>query len=444
MSQKHPVIASLVQVFVVLAVGIGVMMGLVKTKEKPKQKPRIDRGTVVETVQAKIGPSAVVIEGHGIVQPARRVVVSSEVAGRVKWLKPGLTKGDLIQKGTKLINIDASEYLAALSQQQAQVDRAATELQLERSRKQIAEKEWEIVGGKQPKDDDSLALRGPQLRTAKVALKSARSGRHRAWLNVSRTKLSAPFNAVVQDKQVDIGQLVGPATALLTLAGTDRYWVQVSLPVSRIPWIDVPGIAGAKEGATATVFQTIGEQQYQYAGRVVRMLPDVDPVGRMARLLIAIDDPRGLKRKDGASAPPVPLLLGRYVNVAIQGRQADSVAEIPREALRNGNQVYIMSGDDTLITKKVTILWRKRETVLVRDGVATGDRLIVSPVPGAVEGMKLRQRQETASDRQNDTVSPKVDDKAARKRPSELPPVPGPPATGGSVDKPKSASVKQP
>jgi 3-oxoacid CoA-transferase subunit A len=73
---------------------------------------------------------------------------------------------------------------------------------------------------------------------------------------------------MVLQRQVDLGQLVGPGTPLATLVGTDQFWVQVSIPVDRLGWIAIPGVAGVKDGAgaTAVVEQRIGDQIVKRTG----------------------------------------------------------------------------------------------------------------------------------------------------------------------------------
>src|SRR5690606_11471235 len=136
-------------------------------------------------------------DATGTVVPARSVALSAEVGGRVTWMTPDLVPGGRIAANKPLLQIDARDYKLAVEQQYAAVDRARTELELERGRRKIAEREWELLG-KGSGGDGNLALREPQMRTAEVAVKAAESGLERARLAVGRTKISLPFNALVQ------------------------------------------------------------------------------------------------------------------------------------------------------------------------------------------------------------------------------------------------------
>lgn len=371
-------------VVVVLAIGFGSCIVLSNMRPTAEKKPAAESAPIVETSAVTIGAEQIDVVASGTVIPARQVVIATEVGGRVTWLNPELEPGGRFAAGKALLKVDARDYTLAVEQQIAAVTQARTALELERSRRRVAEKEWEAFGEKPP--EGSVAIRDPQIKAAEGAVQAAESGLKRTRLAVSKTGLVAPFAAMVLTRQVDLGQLVAPGTPLATLVGTDQFWVQVSIPVERLAWIRIPGVNGVTPGeaSTATVEQRLGEQVVRRTGRVVRLAGDVDPVGRMAKVLVEIDDPLGLRD----DKPGFPLLLNSYVDVTIAGSQVEGVAEVPRIAMRGDDAVWTLEGD-VLKVQPVEVVWRKRDTVLVR-GVTGGAQVITSPVPGAVDGMKVR------------------------------------------------------
>ncbi len=396
-----PLIASAAFVVLVLAVGIGIFVALVKTKPEPATKERIDRGALVEVGSVAPATHRLHVSVQGTVVPARQVVAQPELSGRIVQQHPELVPGGRFKKGETLIRIDPRDYALALRQQQASVDRARLELELEQSRREIAKQEWKIIGEDHlaTPQGKALALRKPQLRTAETSLRSAKSGRATARLALGRTALTVPFNAMVTAEAVDIGQLVTPATPLATLVGTDEFWVRVVVPVDKLGTIDVPGIGGVDEGSKATIWQEINGERVERSGRVIRLLGDLDPVGRMARVLVQIEDPLGLEAPkesatgEGEETQPrrrrLPMLLGSYVHVDIEGRTMADVTELPRRALREGNRVFLFD-EGKLVVKEVDVVWRRKSSVLVRGGISPADRIITSLLPTPVAGMKLR------------------------------------------------------
>ncbi|NNK00562.1 MAG: hypothetical protein HKP58_09125 [Desulfatitalea sp.] len=74
----------------------------------------------------------------------------------------------------------------------------------------------------------------------------------------------------------------------------------------------------------------------------------------------------------------------------IQGpRLADAFA-VPRAALRENDTVWLLDDDNRLKVQKVAPVWRDADEVLLIDALKAGDRLVVSDLPGPVEGMALR------------------------------------------------------
>jgi RND family efflux transporter MFP subunit len=239
-----------------------------------------------------------------------------------------------------------------------------------------------------------LALREPQVRAAEVAVDSAESALDRARLDLRRTTLTAPFNALVVSEAVDPGEVLGARARVATLVGTDAFWVQVSVPVDTLGSMRIPGVRGAEEGSRAAVVQQLGEQRVEREGRVIKLLPELEDVGTMARVLVEVRDPLGLEAPDDER---LPLLLGAYVHVAIEAPPLEAI-EIPRVALREGDQVYVMDEDDRLAIRGVTIGWRREHSVLVSSGLTSGERIITSSVPTPVEGLELRVEQENQAE----------------------------------------------
>ncbi len=335
------------------------------------------------------------VPANGQVIPAQVVALTSEVGGRVMWLNENTIPGGRIAAKDKIARIDGRDYNLAVQQQLSMVNSAQTALEVERSRKQIAEREWQLMGDGKPAD--ALALRNPQLASATASVKAARSGLQRARLAVGKTLLKAPFNGIVQEKKVDVGQLVGPQVPIITFVGTDAYWVQVSVPIDRLQWIDIPGVNGKTEGSVAEVTQDSGQGRICRKGTILRMLGDLDPMGRMARILIEIpdpllDNPETERCAVSASVKDsnLPLLVGAYVSAEIQGREIDQVMELSREAIRGGDHVYVMNSDDLLEIRPIEIVWRRPDFVLVSGGLKTGEKVIISPLSMVIEGMKLR------------------------------------------------------
>jgi len=370
-------LAILLGAFVITAMLIATKPAVPKTVAEPKP-------TLVEAVKAVAKKETIIVSAFGSVQEWRKVALKPEVTGKVIEQSTNLIVGGLFKKDDIMLKIDPRDYQSFIDQEQAALQRAEVELKLEKGRKIIAEREWELLDPAIQSSEigEELALRRPQLLEKKAALNAAKSRLEKATIDLERTTLKAPFNALVLEESVDVGQVVNPQNPVATLVATDEFRILVSIPFSRLHWIEVPQQGG--QGAKATIVQTIGDDEtISREGYVVRLLGDLDPVGRMARLLIAIKDPMSLNN----DLPP--LLLDTYVRVDIEGPTLDNLIALPRKAIREGSQVWI-DNKGKLEIRPAHILYGQKELVLIDEGIQDGEYVITSSIPVPIPGMNIR------------------------------------------------------
>ncbi len=359
----------------------------------------------VEVLEIAHTSEQVVVKAQGTVSAAQQIQVRPEVTGRIVELSPSLVPGGRFAAGETIAVIDDRDYRVQLAARREAVSRARLVLRQEQAQQAVAEEEWQRLEGSVPAGDANrdLVLRIPQIEQAEAAVAAAEGGLAKAELDLARCTIAAPWSAVVLREQIDLGQLVGPQTEVATLAGVDAYRVQVSLPLDQLEWIEIP--RGGRHGSTATIIQRAGSVEIRRQGRVERLLGDVDPAGRMARLLIVVDDPLNLRGGHGGAE--LPLLLGSYVTAEIQGRTIDDAIVVPRRALREVHTggdggaregLWIMDDDDRLAIRDAEVVWRGEDSVIVAGGrpggalrqhLGDGERLITSSIATPIEGMKL-------------------------------------------------------
>lgn len=395
----------------ILAGAVGLTYYLISQREEPEREERKEQAVLVETMPVEAASQRLDVRASGTVIAAREVTVSPQVGGRLQRLHPNLVPGGIIQKGEVLARIDSSDYRIALKQRQTALEQAKAQLELEKGQQDVARKEWKLfkddidedipaaggageAGGEDGSSPSALALRKPQLRSAQAQVEAAEAQLEKARLNLSRTAVEAPFDAFVLREQADPGQLVGSQSRIATLVGTDKFWVRLSVPADEIGYVKIPGV-NAEKGSTAHITYDIGSQSVERTGEVVRLLGDLDPAGRMAQVLVEIKDPLGLNdtEKTPDTLRGVPLLLDAYVDVRLEGNTERELVELPRGALRNGDQAFVYA-DGILERRTLEIVWRRPDTVLVGEGIEDGDRVITSPIATPVDGMRLRIRGE--------------------------------------------------
>jgi len=382
--RPRPIIRIVLSV-VILSMGVGTAAYLKNSSPRTQKRPPVKLSPPVQVEVVQLSEYQIVVRAMGTVIPDREVVLKSRVSGEVVDIDPEFTEGGFLRKNMKVLQIDPLDYELALERQQSKVVDAEYALKLELGHQVVAKREWELLNGDQPAQDmeKELALRKPHLDKARAELAAAQAELKTAMLDLGRTQIMAPFNAMVRSKSVDLGSQVTPQESLAELVGTDAYRIQASIPIDHLGWIQIPDQADGS-GSKARI---IYGQGHECMGTVTRLMGDLSTEGRMARILMEIKDPLGLNADD---QDRVPLLIGEYVRVEIQGRKLDHVFQIPRTALRDNSSIWIVGENQTLKIRKVRPVWRDADIVLLQDGLNFQERLIVSDLPAVVEGMSVR------------------------------------------------------
>lgn len=369
----------------VLAAFVVIAAVVVRTAPEPEPEPREELGALVEVAAVERGLHRIDVEAQGTVIPARQVTVQPQVSGRVEWVSDRLVPGGTFGQGQHLFRIERADYELAVETARSALSEAEAQLALERGRGRVAEREWELF--RDELDDEqreaALALREPQLRAAEAAVAAARARLARAELDLERTVVASPWDSLVLSESIEVGQTVGPQTLAATLVGTDTFWVRAAVPTERLSAISIPGVGGAAPPSASAA--EIGAQggDAVVEGRVVRLLGDVDPAGRMARVLIEVPSPL---TSEGSQR----LLLNSFVDLTIEGESERALFALPRDWLQDGREVWLFD-DGRLEVRSVDVVWRGEETVYVDQGLEDGDQVVTSRIATPVPGMKLRR-----------------------------------------------------
>lgn len=369
----------LVLVLSLLVIGAGIFMAVrfIKTRPKPPQRPPALIAPLVETTTVTAGPQTAVVQVLGTVVPARQTQIRAEVAGIVREIAPGFLPGGIVTKGSPLLRLNDEDFRLIVASREAELQSAAAALELETGYQQVARHEWDLLQmtGKAGESSD-LALRKPQLAQARAKVRQAEAALEQARLDLKRTTLTTPFTALVLDKNVEQGSRVSITDTLATLVATDEFWVEAAIPVDRLPWITLPG--KNTPGSKARILsQSSGAER---SGRILRLRGDLEEQGRLARVQVSLPAP--------LEAKPAPILLGEYVRLEIEGTRLQNVIRLPRAALRENDTVWTVQ-NATLAIRPATVVWRDTHTVLISDGLASGDTVVTSELASPIDGMPV-------------------------------------------------------
>lgn len=359
---------------VALAVGIGFL--IIKTTKKPEKKRPPRTAYAAEVVLLKPGDQVVKLSATGTVVPATEITLRSRVAGEIVEVAPEFIGGGTFEEGALILKIDSVDYKLALEQKKAALAEAEFQLKLEQGQSDIAAREWELMAADDLASgaDRELAMRVPHLKYRAAKLEAAKAELENATLDLSRTEVRAPFNAVVVERRTNLGSQASVQDALAVLAGSDTFYVRASVPVDRLQWI----VCDPEKGSPVVVTRGAGTVR---SGRAVRLESSVEKMGRMARVLIAVDNPM-----QGGH----PMLLNEYVNIEIEGASIQNAFSIPRVALHDDRFVWLATPESALEIREVEVAWRDATHVIISGGLKHGERLILTNLSTPINGMSLR------------------------------------------------------
>ncbi len=382
-SKKH--LLKIILPVIIIVIGIAAAFYLKNTGPKSKRQLPVKLAPLVRVKSLFPANHIVVLKAMGTVVPAREVELKPQVTGEVIDINPEFIEGGLLKAGSFVLQIDTEDYKLALTQKEKALADASYSMKLELGRQEVAKREWELLKGDKDAEEREveLALRKPHLEKAKAELNAAKAELKKAYLDLSRTQIKTPFNAIVRSRLVNLGSQVTPQERLAELVGSDSYWIQASVPVDRLRWIQIP----RSHGDPATKAGIIYANNYKLTGTVIRLMGDLSPEGRMARVLIEVEDPLGLKNLKNDRPP---LLIDDYVRVEIEGKKLENVYKIPRTAFRDNAFIWIADENSTLKIKEVHPVWRDAGVVLIDNDIKPGDRLIISDLPAPIDGMPIQ------------------------------------------------------
>ena len=335
--------------------------------------------TTVRVVEIQPKSVQLKVNSQGSVMPSTESQLIPEVSGKVSWMSPNLVAGGYFNDQEILIRVDDTDYKTKLDRAQANLTRAEAEQQhneFEYRRMQSLVKR-NLVSRSQLEN----ALRA--FRVAEASLQDATANFNQAEQDLSRTQIKAPFAGLVRAENVDIGQFVSRGNPIATIYAGNRAEVRLPIADRQLAFLNIPvsirGEIPKEFQPEVTLTAQYAGQTLAWKGTIVRSEAEIDVSSRMVQLVARVE----------SSSNPVPLSIGLFVSAEIEGLAANNIVVLPREALRNDNQVLIVDKENRLRFRKIDTLRLYQDDLLIKAGLEAGERVCVSPIQTVIEGMKV-------------------------------------------------------
>jgi RND family efflux transporter MFP subunit len=225
-----------------------------------------------------------------------------------------------------------------------------------------------------------------RARVATANLREARVALEQAERDLARTEIAAPFTGRVREERVDVGQFLNRGQSFASIYATD--FVEVRLPIAdaQLAHLELPiwqpGSIPEEELPEVVLSTRFAGEERSWRGRVVRTEGEIDAKSRLVHVVARVSNDAG----EGT----LPLPVGLFVQARIEGRTVQDVIVIPRRALQNPGQVFVIDDEDHLRFRTVELLRIESDEALVRSGLTDGERVCISPIQAPVDGMRVR------------------------------------------------------
>ncbi len=356
--------------------------------------------SLVELITPEFKDHILSVYAMGTVIAAQEVNLTSRISGMVIATNPNFIEGGILKKGERIVSLDPTDYKLIIAQRQSEFEKARFDLKLEQGQQTIALREYQLLGEKLNTEEKELVLRKPHLQAVKAALNAAKARLKQAQLDLERTQPFSPFDAIIISRNANIGSWISTfstGTPLVKLVGIKSFWIDVSLPVNKLRWINIPGI-NSKRGAKVRIAYDTGWGKgiYRY-GVIKRLKAAVESEGRMAKLIVEVDDPLSQK-PENKNVPP--LMLGTFLRLKIQGKVLNNVTALSETLLHDGKNLWLMTKDNKLLIYPAKPIWKEQGLVyFTAESLPNNIQVISSELSTPVEGMDLHQAKELNKDK---------------------------------------------
>ncbi|MEO0810370.1 MAG: hemolysin D [Pseudomonadota bacterium] len=430
---------SLLAFAIPVGIALAVLVFIISGREPPRQLELVERKTAVRVLTVKPEALSPRLSGYGQVEPSREWNAVAQVAGPIDYLNPDVRPGAILQAGQEIIRISPVEFEIAKRQAEADLEASNAKLQelkaqmenskasleiderslkllqvdLDRktallkrgstSQSVVDEAERALLSQQTRVQElkNSIRLSESQIAAQESQIAATETRVETAKLNIDRTRIVLPYNVRIETVAVEPTQYVGVGTAMVTTYGIDSAEVTASISTDafagflELVFPDGKVITGGGDARAREVFRQLGWSatvKFAFNGRtikwpakVLRTAETIDPQTRTVGVIVAVDKPYA----NVAPGRRPPLVKGMFVEVDISGPSLPDQLLIPRSAVRAESRVWIANRDNRLEIRPVKLAATQGNRVVVKDGLKAGERVVLSDIAPAVEGMLL-------------------------------------------------------
>ena len=322
------------------------------------------------------------INSNGTTTPLTQTVLTAEVGGEVIYRSKKFSEGSSVIEGEILAKIDDTDLQLQYKNALLQLANAEVQYSLQLAEAEVAKEAWEKIGDGVASD---LTLKKPQIKQAEALLEVANAQVSSAEKKLNKTEIVAPYAGRIQSVNIDLGTTIIPGQPVGALYNSSEIEVTLAVKDNDLQFLSIP-MDGRKldssEQALVKIKSFYKGKDQTWIGRLERVDGVIDPVTRMINLIAVF-------KNDFIETDKPNLPIGLFVEAQIDGIILKDIFSIPVNAISENNEVYIVNNDSELVSRKLSILKKYSDFVIVKDGLKAGERIVISKLSTASNGIKV-------------------------------------------------------
>ena len=322
------------------------------------------------------------ISSNGTTTPLTQTVLTAEVGGEVIYRSKKFAEGASVIEGEILAKIDDTDLQLQYKNALLQLANAEVQYSLQLAEAEVAKEAWDKIGDGVASD---LTLKKPQLKQAQALLEVAKAQVSSAAKKLNKTEIIAPYAGRIQNVNIDLGTTIIPGQPVGAMYTSSEIEITLAVKDNDLQFLSIP-MDGRKlnpsEQASVVIESFYKGKTQSWKGKLERVDGVIDPVTRMINLIAVF-------KNDFIESDKPNLPIGLFVEAKIDGITLKNIFEIPINSISKDNEVYIVDKDNQLELRKLNVLKKYSEFVIIKDGLRAGERIVTSKLSTASNGIKV-------------------------------------------------------